>query len=174
MRAEEVVTLGKETPEYIKEILAYNGCPLFFPSSAVREDGEVKLFFFTDGYVRLSEMNVKSAYDAAKILSALTEELLRGENYYITEEDFIITSDTVYARRKGEDVSIRMVFRPFQDHGPEERKRGLNAVAKYLFRDQLRDYPEYLEDLERFLGGKGSLKMIFRKLEIFKRKMYAL
>lgn len=173
------VKLGDETKEYVKRILSFGSCPMFFPASTVRETGapgegreEKTVFcFHTDGFLPLREVEMEGLYDAAAILCALAVEIDRAQNHYMCPKDYRIDENTVFVRRKGERVRLRMVYEPALTCTDEESP--LKHVAGYLLDDLLREYPQYGKEMYEALRVRGG-KIMLRRLELFKRKMYAL
>lgn len=171
--AEMKMTAGVK--KYVCDIITGGDCPLFFPVSAVREeeiDGEFKVFFFTDGYVPLSDVAVDSPFFGARILSALVQAVKDGENYYISPLDYVINEETVFIKIKGESIRIKMIFKV---PTPEEKADNpWKRVTDHLLERQLADYPEYMSEVRNILSAGTGYRNAWRRLELFKRKLYAL
>ena len=73
---------------------------------------------------------------------------------------------------RGEEPRIKMIFRPVN---PEEREGNQwEYIADYLLGEPLREYPEYMREVRTILSSPGAYRNAWRRLELFKRKMYAL
>lgn len=172
--------LGSETVKFVKDILAMNSCPLFFPTSVVRRDGgettdenrDILIYFFTDGFQPVRDLKIESPFYAAELLYRIAEEIMKAENYYIRAGGYVIDENTVFVRKKGERTRLKMVYEPSDT---EKRERNpLDAIAEYLFKDVLLEYREYMEEVRNMLKLKENMKNTVRKLAVFRRKMYAL
>ena len=187
MTAPTEVKIGTEVKKYVRDIISRGDCPLFFPLSEVREvsapeDGEsggkeypgevIKAYFYTDGYTPLKDVKTDSPFEGARILAALVREVQNGENYYVTPRDYVLSEETVFVRMRGEEPRIKMIFRPAN---PEKRERNQwEYIADYLLGEPLREYPEYMREVRAILSSPGAYRNAWRRLELFKRKMYAL
>ncbi len=166
------VFLGFDTKKYIRDIIAGSRCPLFFASSSVKEEGGIKVYFFTDGFLPLADVLVDTPFTGAKILTALVKAVQSGENYYLSSSDYVIDEKTVFVRMRNDDVKVKMIFRK------AERERNAENpwehITDYLLERQLREYPEYLMEARNILSRSLGYGNAVRRLELFKRKMYAL
>lgn len=187
MTAPTEVKIGTEVKKYVRDIISRGDCPLFFPMSEVREanapedgndggkkddGGVIKAYFYTDGYMPLKDVRIDSPFTGARILAALVRGAQNGENYYVTPCDYVLNEETVFVKMRGEEPRIKMIFRPAN---PEKRERNQwEYIADYLLGEPLREYPEYMREVRAILSSPAAYRNAWRRLELFKRKMYAL
>lgn len=128
------------------DILTDGGCKGIFPISIIKEAQQVRGFYVTSGYKRLSEFNNLSAEKILTVVEKTVSAMEECNQYLIFPEEFIITLDTAYIKNNFERIKFTYVPDKSKS-GVSKKLSGFVSQLKNITTESGRLYLDMLEQL---------------------------
>ena len=131
--------------------LLHGRCQAFLPVSLIRKEEKLRLCAQTDGYRRLSSLNLLKAAELLEILSKVIRNMKSCRDFLYYPEDYVLSPDTIYQAKRGEQIRFLYV--------PSDRKisesKALKNLCHRLKSLTTENGVMYLETLEQLFSVEG-------------------
>lgn len=91
------------------ERLAASACPSFFPASIVQNGKQIQVFFSTEGFRRLRDLEAVPADFMLLIVKEIMKALEACRDRFWFPEEMILSADTIYVNAVGQ---VRLLYIP--------------------------------------------------------------
>ena len=152
------------------EVLLSGRCRSIFPISIIKDDEGLKGFYYTSGFIPLTNLENVSALQVLSILEKTIAAIEECKQYLLFPDEYVINTETAYISKDYEEVKFTYV--------PKEKDASVSSKLA-LFVRQLKDVTTdngilYLNMLEEmislenlsFKGIKNMLIQLKREINI--------
>lgn len=156
-------------PSYALDILTSGRCALFFPVGFIKESGQIKGVYCTEGYRNLSAIENISTEDIFTVAISILHGVHQSEKLYLYQEMFALSPESVYVDQCFSTVKLIFIPAARQISLPEKLIGLLQELRK-------KGNPEgygYLDDGIEFLReNQFGYQVAVHHLESLRKEVY--